>query len=129
MSRSYLVSSTERDGVVFPVEEIVDRARERWDDTLEYVHTSGTGLLTLDLAPVGEPGYSIRIESSGESLSTDGTAEQAAAVAVWARSLLPAETPSEIWFYDDYGHTVLTPGMTESEVWPSYVDGFELTSP
>ena len=47
----------------------------------------------------------------------------------WARSLLPAETPSEIWFYDDYGHTVLTPGMTENEVWPSYVDGFEPATP
>ena len=130
MSTNYLVSSIERDGVAFPVDEIVDRARERWGDALHEVYTgSADNLLTLDMEPVGEPGYCIRIEPTGESLSTDGTAEQAAAVAVWARGLLPEKVPSEIWFYDDNGHVVLTTDLTESEIWSHYVDGFNSGEP
>jgi len=115
------------DGTVFPVEDVADRARQRWGDVVEGSHTSTDGLLTVDLAPMGEPGYSIRVESSGESLSTDGTAEQAAEVAVWARGLLPDEVPSEIWFYDANGHVVLTPDLTEPSIpSPRPVDGSPL---
>lgn len=127
---SYIVSSTEPDGPSFPVHDIWERARERWGDVVKSVHRSEDGnVLTIDFEPEGEPGYSIRVQSSGEALSTDGAPQQAAAVAVWARSLLPDAVPAEVWFYDDHGHVVLTPSLRADEFWQHYVEGFSAADP
>jgi hypothetical protein len=51
-------------------------------------------------------------------ISTDGTREQAAEVAVWAANTFPKTGDGELWLTDEAytGHTVLHPGMTTTDV-------------
>jgi len=119
---SYQVASMNGDQL-FPVADVDELARQRWGDAVKWVRpTAADRQMTVSLDPDDGPAYSIRFDSSGDSVETDGTREQTAAVAVWARSLLPASTSSEIWLFDWNGHAALTPELTEDQVWDRWVD-------
>ena len=119
---SYQVASIKGDKL-FPVADLDELAKQRWGDALKWVRpTEADGQITISLDPADESSYSIRFDRSGDSVSTDGTRAQTAAVAVWVRSLLPASTSSAIWLFDETGHAVLTPELAEDQVWDHWVD-------
>jgi hypothetical protein len=72
----------------------------------------------------GEPRFRIFHFQNEDMLSTDGTQEQAAEVAVWAVDSFPKTGDGELWMVDQgyNGHTVLTPGMSISDVWANWQD-------
>lgn len=59
-----------------------------------------------------------------EAISTDGTPEQAAEVALWVRSLLPDDPGGRIWMVDQgySGHVELAPGMTVDDIKTGWVE-------
>jgi hypothetical protein len=69
-----------------------------------------------------EPFFQIFHYRDGDMLSTDGTPEQAAEVAVWAANTFPKTGEGELWIVDEEytGHTVLTPGMNPADVWANW---------
>ena len=70
----------------------------------------------------GEPFFQIFHFTSNAMLSTDGTEEQAAEVAAWAVNTFPKTGPGELWMTDRgySGHSVLTPGITATDVWKGW---------
>jgi hypothetical protein len=60
----------------------------------------------------------------GDMVSTDGTREQAAEVAVWAANSFPKTGDGELWLTDEAytGHAVLHPGMSATDIWESWQD-------
>ena len=71
----------------------------------------------------GEPRFRIFHFRNNDMLSTDGTPEQAAEVAVWAVDSFPKTGDGELWLVDQgyNGHSVLTPGMSAADVWASWL--------
>lgn len=57
-------------------------------------------------------------------MSTDGTPEQVAEVAIWARSLVPDDPGGRVWLVDQgySGHVDLVPGMTADDVKTGWID-------
>lgn len=72
----------------------------------------------------GEPLFQVFHDRDGESMSTDGTDDQAAEVALWIRSLLPDDPLGRIWMTDEglNGHVELVPGMTVEDLRSGWVD-------
>jgi len=68
--------------------------------------------------------FQIRLLHDGDALSTDGTPEQAAEVAVWAANSFPPVDEGEIWLTDQgySGHAVLWPGMTVADVRRGWIE-------
>lgn len=75
----------------------------------------------------GESMFHIYHDRQGFSISTDGTPEQAAEIALWARSLVPEDPGGRIWLVDEMynGHAELVPGMTAEELDAAWVDHTE----
>ena len=110
---------------LFPEEAV--RAGARWWEAQGAVVTvldrPGNDYdVIIDVEPDGATGFQIRRDSTGRALTTDGTSQQTAFVASWARSLVPPEEPTEVWLVDDdyTQHVVLTPGITADEVGRSW---------
>lgn len=61
---------------------------------------------------------------SPEVIWTDGTADQAAEVALWVRGLLPDDPGGRIWMTDEgfSGHVELVPDMTIEDLRSGWVD-------
>jgi hypothetical protein len=74
-----------------------------------------------------EPAFQIFHFRTRDGISTDGTAEQAIEVMLWARSVLPDNPPGRIWAVDEAynGHVELNPGMTADDVRSGWVDHAE----
>ncbi|QNE18143.1 hypothetical protein F1D05_09885 [Kribbella qitaiheensis] len=72
----------------------------------------------------GEPAFQIFHFRTGDSISTDGTDEQAVEVMLWARSILPDDPGGRIWAVDEAynGHVELRTGMTKDDIEASRVD-------
>ena len=73
---------------------------------------------TISIDRPHEPGFQIVHFRNGAMISTDGTPEQAAEVAVWAANTFPKTGPGELWMTDQgySGHTTLHPGISLSDV-------------
>lgn len=67
---------------------------------------------------------------SPDVIWTDGTADQAAEVALWVRGLLPDDPGGRIWMTDEgfSGHVELVPGMTVDDLRSGWVDHDEGTA-
>jgi hypothetical protein len=80
--------------------------------------------LTIRYDRPGESMFHIFHDRQGDTISTDGTPEQAAEVALWARSLVPDDPGGRIWLVDEMfnGHAELVPGMTVDELEAAWVD-------
>lgn len=80
--------------------------------------------VTLRYERDGEPMFHIVHSRKGWTISTDGTPEQAAEVAVWARSLVPEEPGGRIWMVDQgyTGHVELTAGIRPEDVQAGWID-------
>lgn len=65
---------------------------------------------------------------SPDVIWTDGTADQAAEVALWVRGLLPEDPGGRIWMTDESfsGHVELVPDMTVEDLRSGWVDHEEL---
>ncbi|GAA1571336.1 hypothetical protein GCM10009804_29670 [Kribbella hippodromi] len=75
----------------------------------------------------GEPVFQICHFRTRDSISTDGSAEQAIEVMLWLRSVLPEEPAGRIWAVDEAynGHVELTPGMTADDIRSGWIDHAE----
>ena len=121
---NYLISGVEAGVARFAAADAEASARSTWGLAVQHVGTPGDGWFTITVRPVDGPEFSIRIDQEGESISTDGTEAQVAEVAVWARRLLPAELPGEVWLYDQAlsAHKVLDADLDEAAVWSEWVE-------
>ncbi|WP_427891856.1 hypothetical protein ACQHIV_04265 [Kribbella sp. GL6] len=75
----------------------------------------------------GEPAFQIFHFRTRDGISTDGTAEQAIEVMLWAPSALPEGPGRRIWAVDEAynGHVELTPDMSVDDIKSGWVDHAE----
>lgn len=85
---------------------------------------SSTADASIVIERPGEPPFQIRHFTSGQLISTDGTPEQSAEVAVWAANAFPPNEGGEVWLTDQAytGHVVLRPGMTVEDIRRDWMD-------
>jgi hypothetical protein len=79
--------------------------------------------VTVQISRPGEASFQVFHSRKGTTISTDGTPEQAAEVALWVRSMLPQDPGGRIWLVDEgyNGHAELIPGMTVEELNAAWV--------
>ncbi|GAA3097066.1 hypothetical protein JOF29_006034 [Kribbella aluminosa] len=125
--------------ILSPDEDGFDLSKERFEEAV--VTGFGPGVTSLvqragDESPVdvaarvdrpGEPAFQIFHFRTRDGISTDGTAEQAAEVMLWVRSVLPADPAGRIWAVDEAynGHVELMPGMTSDDIRSGWIDHAE----
>jgi len=105
--------------VLLTREAFLDAARRYFGEAATEVEDTAAvhSDVTLHVSPPGGPGFTVDHDVDASSVRTDGTPEQAAAVAAWVRSLLPAEFPRVIasdpgWSW----HVELVHGITADRV-------------
>ncbi len=102
----------------------LDRERFRTEATVQFgEQVTVTEKDTVQVSRSTEPFFQI-FYLGDEAVSTDGTSEQAAEVALWVRSLLPEDPGGRIWMVDQgySGHVELIPGMTADDVKAGWVE-------
>lgn len=121
---NYLISGAEAGVARFALADAEASATSTWGSAVRYAGTPADGTYTITIQPVKDPEFSMRIDPDGESISTDGTEAQVAAVAVWARHILPAELPGELWLYNQplSAHKLLDAGIGEADAWSGWVE-------
>lgn len=114
-----LIIACDDDALPLPltVDALLEAAQVRWPDGVRVVDAAPRKIaLRLDVIAEG-PGFSITAMHDFSSITLDGTPEQNADVAVWLRTLMPADGPRIVAF--DSGLTAeieLTPGMTVADL-------------
>ncbi|WP_217614717.1 hypothetical protein [Cellulomonas sp. GbtcB1] len=113
-----LIIGCEDDALPLPLtaDALLEAAQVRWPDGVRVVDEDPRKIaLRLDVVAEG-PGFSVTATHALSSIDLDGTPEQNADVAVWLRTLMPANGPRIVAF--DSGLTAeieLTPGMTVAD--------------
>ena len=124
MKRAMIISPT---GTPLPLtaDTLVEAAQQHWPGR---VNVLGPGervkaALTIDVNPVGEPGFLIDLSSTGASIRLDGTPEQNVETAAWLRSLMPADAPRIIVCDQAWSmHAELPSGVTADKIRTTIVD-------
>lgn len=113
-----LIIACEDDALPLPLtaDVLLQAAQARWPDGVRVVDEDPRKIaLRLDVIAEG-PGFSITAMHDFSSINLDGTPEQNTDVAVWLRTLMPADGPRVVAF--DSGLTAevdLTPGMSAAD--------------
>jgi hypothetical protein len=99
-------------------------ARERWGDAATVRSESLPTLATNIWVEVeGQPFFQIDLQRDLSAISCDGNDDQTADVAVWVRSLLPADAPRIIATDEAFScHVELVPGITVEQFRESVID-------
>ena len=125
MGRRMIVMAPEADDFIVPLDRFVAAAghwapyaQVRDESTLD-----GPSDATIWIERPGDTFFQIVHFRNERMISTDGTPEQAAEVAVWAADTFPMTADGELWFVDQgySGHVVLRPGMSPRDV----LDGWQ----
>lgn len=113
-----LIIACKHDALPLPLtaDALLEAAQVRWPDGVRVVDEDPRKIaLRLDVIAEG-PGFSITAMHDFSSINLEGTQEQNADVAVWLRTLMPADGLRVVAF--DSGLTAeieLTPGMTVAD--------------
>ena len=113
-----LIIACDDDALPLPLtaDALLRAAQVRWPDGVRVVDEDPRKIaLRLDVIAEG-PGFYITAMHDFSSINLDGTPEQNTDVAVWLRTLMPADGPRVVAF--DSGLTAeveLTPGITAAD--------------
>jgi hypothetical protein len=99
-------------------------ARERWGEAATVRSDPLPTLATNIWVEVeGQPFFQIDLQQDLSAISCDGNDDQTADVAVWVRSLLPADAPRIIATDEAFScHVELVPGITVEQFRRSVID-------
>ena len=125
MKRAIVISPT---GEPLPLEAnaLAAAAARRWPDQIvvkgERDFLPGIAL-TIDVRPVGAPGFNIDLLTDSTSVHMDGTPDQNIELAAWLRSLMPADAPRIIVCDQAWSmHAELPSGVTANKIRTTIVD-------
>ncbi len=120
----HLVFSPDVTSLGLTPSSLASAGRERWGSQMFVTGRTGPEV-SAEIEVAGPPHrFSICLSARGDSLFTDGNWDQAAIVAAWARSLLPASFPYRVWLVDECfgGHALLPAGVRAEQLADLWVD-------
>ena len=120
----HLVLSPDVTSLGLTAEALTTAARERWGSQMFVTGRTGPEV-SVEIEVAGPPHrFTICLSARGDSAFTDGNWEQAAVVAAWIRSLLPASFPYRVWLVDESfsGHALLPGGVHADQLADLWVE-------